>query len=348
MGIGIHTGSTHRKSYLMGVQDFWKAEIHNPGSPHHGKTIGSLGKLVTLKEVAIRPPGPDGETKEGRVRVAVDASLLIYSSALGTVQTDSLTDKDGNSTVHNNTILNKSMQLETAGLEAIWVFDSPEPNELKKLAYARRAEAKAKAVEANKPKSNFKLTSALIDDVKKQLSLSGCTYVQASTGIEAEQYAARLTIGPAHNRFCQYVVSGDSDVLMFGGNMLRMVREKSPSGKTSKTVYYSFEYEEVLKATGLTKEQLTRLGVALGNDFNARIPKCGPASAMRMVKEGKVFMSTEQNTVYRYYLSDIKGQMQPSDFIRSEYNREALIAFFVAKNFNKDRLEKMLPSSINT
>lgn len=327
----------------MGVIEFWKTVIHNPGSPHHGKTISSLGKLVTLKEIAVRPPGPDGETKEGRVRVAVDASLLIYSSALGTAQTDTLTDKDGNPTVHNNTILNKSRQLDLATLEAIWVFDSPEPNELKKLAYARRAEAKARAQESGHAKASFRMTSAIIEDVKKQLALTGCTYVQAPPGIEAEQYAARLTIGPASNRFCQYVISGDSDVLMFGGNMLRMVREKSASGKTARTLYYSYDYEEVLKATGLTKEQFTRMGVALGNDFNARIPKCGPASVMRMVKEGKIFMSTDQNVVYRYFQSDIKGKMQPGDFVNSKYDRAGLIAFFVAKNFAKDRMEKMLP-----
>lgn len=329
----------------MGVKNLWQAVIYNPGSPNHGKTIGSLGKLVTLKQIAIRPPGPDGETKEGRVRVAVDASLMIYSSSLGTAQTDTLTDKEGNSTVHNNTILNKSKQLDTSGLEAIWVFDSPEPNELKKAAYARRAETKAKAQEAGKIKASFKMTSALIDDVKKQLSLSGCTYVQAPTGIEAEQYAARLTVGPTYNRFCQYVISGDSDVLMFGGNMLRMVRQESASGKSAKTVYYSYDYDEVLAATGMTKEQFTRMGVALGNDFNDRIPKCGPATVMKSVKEGKIFMNTDQNTVYRYFLSDIKGMMQPGDFVRSEYNRDGLLAFFLAKNFAKDRMEKLLPVS---
>lgn len=326
----------------MGVTDLFKTVIYNPGSPYHGKTIGSLGKLVTLKQVAIRPPGPDGETKEGPVRVAVDASLLIYQSSLGTVQIDTLTDKEGNSTVHNNTILNKSLQLKNAGLEEIWVFDSPEPNEIKKLAYERRTQIKAKARETGNAKAGFSITSALINDVKTQLMLTGGTYVQAPTGIEAEQYAARLTVGPKHNRFCQYVISGDSDVLMFGGNMLRLVREKSPSGKSSKTVYYSYDFEDILAAIGMTREQFVRMGVALGNDFNARIPKCGPGTVMRSVKEGKVFLNTEQKTIYQYFMADIKGLMQPDDFVRGEFNKSKLLEFLVSKNFSKERVEKMI------
>lgn len=328
----------------MGVKDFFHTTISNKKSEWYGYTIEDLGVWVDLEDIAAPPECPDGTLVEGPVRVAIDASLTIWQSSLGTVQIDTLTDKDGNPTVHLNTIFNKIIQLRQAGLEQIWVFDSPEPNEMKKLAYANRAKSRAAAIAANKAKGGFKLTGVIIDEVKKLLSAMGCTYIQAPPGIEAEQYAARLTMGPKHQRFCQYVLSGDSDVLMFGGNLLRAKKVLSDTGKSSKTQYYAYDLDVILEETGMTRAQLIRMGVALGNDFNSRIEKCGPKTVMAAVKAKpqKVFLSSEQQAVYAYYASDIKDKMKAGDASASDYDREAVTKFLTDKNFDAKRVEARL------
>lgn len=328
----------------MGVKDFFHVVIKNKNSEWDGYTIEELGVWVDLEEIAVPPERPDGTQVEGPVRVAIDASLTIWQSSLGTVLIDTLTDKEGNPTVHLNTIFNKIIQLKQAGLEQIWVFDSPEPNEMKKLAYANRAKSRAAAIAAHKAKGGFKLTGAIIDEVKKLLSAMGCTYIQAPPGIEAEQYAARLTMGPKHQRFCQYVLSGDSDVLMFGGNLLRSKKVASESGKTSKTQYYTYDLDVILKETGMTRVQLIRMGVALGNDFNTRIEKCGPKTVMGAIKAKpqKVFLSSEQQAVYAYYASDIKDKMKAGDATASQYDRAAVTKFLVDKNFDAKRVDTRL------
>lgn len=328
----------------MGVKDFFRVVISNKESEWHGYTIEDLGVPVSLEDIATPPERPDGTLVDGPVRVAIDASLVIWQSSLGTVKIDTLTDKDGNPTVHIATVFNKIIQLKQAGLEQIWVFDSPEPNEMKKLAYANRAQSRANAIAANRAKGGFKLTSAIIAEIKALLSAMGCTYIQAPSGVEAEQYAARLTMGPKHTRFCQYVLSGDSDVLMFGGNLLRAKKVLSETGKTSKTQYYAYDLDYILEETGMTRTQLIRMGVALGNDFNSRIERCGPRTVMAAIKskKQKVFLSSEQQQVYAYYASDIKDKMQQGDIVTSEYDRDAVVAFLTSKNFDPKRIDVRL------
>lgn len=319
----------------MGVQQFFKIVVHNPNDPLHGKTVGEIGTAAQLSDFR-------GE------RLCDDASLAIYSSILAMPSTTHLTDSSGRTTIHINTIFNKVIQRAKAGIIQLWIFDSPEPNPIKHIAHEarslRRADATRRKTEAPDPaleKQEFKLDKQTVEEVQTLLRLMGITYVVAPPGMEAEQYGAFLTRGPEPGRFCKYMISGDSDVLMFGGNLLRIFSQKSTSGKSKRTVFQRFDLDNVLKTTGLSYQELLEVGVSLGTDFNeANEQGIGIKTIMKKRKD--VFITPAMNRAMEYYKSSISDKIGESDIVNSTYDRSGLTEFLVGRGFQPDRLNGRL------
>jgi flap endonuclease-1 len=249
-----------------------------------------------------------------------------------------LTDADGNTTAHVNTILAKILQLDKAGISQIWVFDSPKPNPLKA---AELADRDRKAYNSNDPKVQFRMKSKHVNDIKKLLTLMGIPWVEAPEGIEAEQYGAWMTRGevPA-SRFCQYMISGDSDVLAFGGNLLRPYSKLSATGKSKKTSYQVFELSDILQETGLSYDSFLEMAVTMGTDFCSKTPMIGVKTVIQKIKDEAVKFTPQQRKVIEYFKSRPPRSEQDAHF--SEYNKTELIDFLVSLKFNEEKVKERI------
>jgi 5'-3' exonuclease len=312
----------------MGVLNFFKIKIFNKKSEFNEKNIAEAGMPVTLKDLK-------------GMRICNDASLMIYQSILALESVQSLTDTSGNTTVHINVIFNKIIQQAEAGIDQFWIFDSPILNEMKIREYERRKERREKAAENDKNgKVAYKLTEKHVKDIQQLLTLMGIMYATAPPGVEAEQYGAKLTSGIPENRFCQYMLSGDSDVLFFGGNLLRISQATTATGKSKKTIYQKFDLSDLLKELGITYDEFLKVGVVMGTDFNEKADKIGPATVMK--KYNTAYITPAMQAAINYFKSDISEKIGEAEIIDGKYDRNALLEFLTSRNFNKERSEKRL------
>jgi flap endonuclease-1 len=307
----------------MGIGQFFQIVLTD-GS-FKNKPIGALAREVTFPKLK-------------NMRCCVDASGMIYSSILGMQHIDALTDSEGNTTSHINTIFAKVLLLDKNSISQIWVFDSPIPNQLKAVELKARNE---RAYNSTDPKVQFRMQSKHVNDIKTLLTLMGIPWIEAPEGIEAEQYGAWMTRGnvPAA-RFCQYMLSGDSDVLAFGGNLLRPYQKPSATGKSKRTVYQIYELSDILQETGLTYEQFLTMSVAMGTDFCDKTAMVGPKTVISRVKDDRIIKSPEQQKVVDYFKSQPPRNDYDAHF--SEFDKDGLVKFLVGRNFNEARINERL------
>lgn len=305
----------------MGVKNLFQIPVADSDHPQHGSPLRDIGEEIDLSDM------------KGH-RICVDASDFIYNSLLAFARVDTLTDSDGNSTGHILRIFSLVQSLHKSGVHQVWVFDSPKPNKFKKYEQEKRRERRAIAATNGQEKQSFVMTSKHVNDIKKLLALMGISYMEAPDGIEAEHYGAFLTAGTIGERFCTYMLSADSDVLVFGGNLLRHM--KPPGSK--KTVYKVYEQDEVLEALGITYDQLLQVAVCLGTDFqSAKVARIGPKTVIKKVKDESVTFTEELIEVMDYMRSD-----PPSEgvqYIENELDADGLRAFLLEKNFASDRID---------
>jgi flap endonuclease-1 len=310
----------------MGVISFFQIEIAKPKTKEEiPKTIGSLSREITL-------------LKMRGMRLCIDTPNMIYSSILAMASIQALTDAEGKTTAHINTIWAKIIGLDQAGIQQIWIFDSKKPNPLKAAELKRRHE---KAFNSTDPKVQFRMNSEHVEDIKTLLRLCGQTYVEAPDGIEAEQYGAWMTRGPvARARFCQYMISADSDVLAFGGNLIRPYQKPSSTGKSKRLVYQVYELSDILSETNMNYDKFLEVCVAMGTDFCDKTPGIGVKTAIDKVRTGKISLNPHQESVIAYYKS--KPNFSVSDISYNTYDKAELEQFLVSKNFKLDRVQERM------
>ncbi len=310
----------------MGINQLFNILITNQG-PYHGKTIGNLGREISLSILKNN-------------RICIDASGMIYSSILAMREITALTDSRGDTTAHINTILNKVLQLNKFGIQQIWVFDSPIINPMKQIELENRRLRREKS---NDPRVQFKMTSKHVDDIKKMLIDLGIMIIIAPPNIEAEQYCAWLTQHDTSTpAFCKYVLSNDSDVLAFGGNLLRSITTKTTTGKSSKTIYLAYDLNDILESINFTYLQFTRMCVVMGTDFNEKTPRVGVKTVMNKIYTSAISVTNEQFAVQKYFMAQMNQVTEDAEMICESYNEERLLKYLAGFNFNIDRVKKML------
>lgn len=274
--------------------------------------------------------------------IGIDASVLTYEICLGHASMRGLTDKHGNSTVPHNTLVNINSKYHKLGVKGlIYVFDNPKPNPMKiKEQKKRRAtmkRAEQKLAECPREdvdrleKRTFKITDALIQEIKRVLNLMGIAWVVTPEGYEAEHLGATL----CKQRVIDVFVTSDSDALLFGAtSIVRRVRSKS-----KKKIYEQYLIDNVLTDYELTQEQLVHLGVILGTDFADKTRGIGAKTVL--TRGLTVILTDEQKKAKKYFLSDCP--FTPDMIHKENANKEVLIEWLVSeKNFNRERLTKVL------
>ncbi|NHJ47135.1 MAG: flap endonuclease-1 [Asgard group archaeon] len=237
--------------------------------------------------------------------VAFDGNNILYQFLTRIRQADGslLTDEEGNITSHLSGLLYRMSRIITSGISAVFIFDGKPPEEktkellkrkqLKKQAEIAYAEALQKGDEElarSYAQRTARLTSPIIEDSKKLLSILGVPFIQAP--MEGEGQAAAM----AHKGDVWASCSQDYDSLLFGTP--RLVRNLTVSGKRKlprKNVYVEVKPElimlnESLKAVELTREELIEIAILLGTDFNPDgigISGIGPKTAYKLIQEHK-------------------------------------------------------------
>ncbi len=272
--------------------------------------VTELGKLI--------PPSVRKQVElsqlAGKV-IAVDAYNALYQFLASIRQPDGtpLMDSKGRVTSHLSGLFYRTINLLEHEIWPVYVFDGKTP-EMKLMEIARRKKHREEALErwlkamergdreeARKyARRALFLTSEMVEDAKRLLTLMGVPWVQAPADGEAQAaYIARKGDAWAAG-------SQDYDALLFGAPVL--VRNLAITGKRklpNREEYVEvkpeiIELDAVLKALRLRdRSQLVDLAILLGTDFNPDgVPGIGPQKALRLVHE---FGSIENmlNTVLR-------------------------------------------------
>lgn len=313
----------------MGILNFFKIIISNEGSKFDNVELKTLcQKLKSLAELKNNPL----ITKQ--ITVGIDASNVIYSSILAMKHVNTLSDKNGNTTSHIYTIFNKILMYNKLGFRQIWIFDSHIPNTLKSKTLKKRKEKKEKS---DNEKVKFGMTAKHVDDIKRLLTLMGISYIISPPQIEAEQYGAFLTQNEnPNNRLCQYMISNDSDVLMFGGNMLKCGYDKKPNSSTRTPYFYIYEISNILRCCNMKMEEFVKMGVVAGTDFNEKTPRVGIKTIMKRIKKNSIIMTEEQKIAYNYFTMDITNIIRKHPPIVSKYNEIGITEYLTSLEFTAE------------
>ncbi|HUU75126.1 MAG TPA: flap endonuclease-1 [Methanoregulaceae archaeon] len=231
---------------------------------------------------------------------AIDAHNALYQFLSIIRQPDGtpLMDSRGRVTSHLSGILFRSVNFLERGIRPVFVFDGKPPDFKEETIEQRRAVRKeaderwrdalerGDVQEAYKQaRSASKIDDEVIKTSKALLSLMGMPYVEAPSEGEA-QAAYMVESGDA-----RYGVSQDYDTLLFGAPTL--VRNLTVSGKRrmrGRTITVSPEkimLSDVLKGLAVTREQLIRIGILVGTDFNPGVRGIGAKTALKIIHRGE-------------------------------------------------------------
>jgi len=324
---------------------------------------------VNLKDLLIRHEINLEELAGKTLAVDTFNMLFQFLTTIRTPDGNYLTDSKGRVTSHLIGLFNRTAALLQHGVKLIFVFDGVAP-ELKQQERQRRAGIKANAqkdyaaaeergdTEAMKKYAvrTTTLTSSMLDDAKKLLTLLGIPFLQAPS--EAEAQCAKMVIqGKAWA-----VASQDYDALVYGG--LRVVQNLSITGRRRKihgkgTIMIQpvlIDLQENLTMLSITHEQFIRLAMLVGTDFNyGGIKGIGPKKALALVKKyitpEELFTQTNWNSfsttpwqkVYETMAHiPVDSNLLPK---KPELDVEALQTFLIDEHdFNPERVHTTLQS----
>jgi hypothetical protein len=320
----------------MGGKDFYKIVTSN------NRSIDDLfDKLSDLSSF-------EGKT------MAIDAPYFIYRSLKIINDATRLTDAEGNITNHIKAILDRILMMKKLNIGMIWVFDNPTPNVYKAEESKKRKATKEKS---NNDKVKISMTSQHIEEIQTILKFLGITYATAPQDVEGEHLAAQLT---KNNEYCDYVLSGDSDILAFGGNLLRFSNNPFNPDKKMKTFYQQINFADLVSKLGmdtfiakneginiddprvmkLARADLCRLSVSLGNDFVDKTPRVTKNTVLNKYFNNSLSFNEKQCEIINYMIKEVT--IVPELFTTSEKNIEGLIEYLSSKNFDIARYRSKL------
>lgn len=177
-------------------------------------------------------------------------------------------------------------------------------------------------------KQTVRPTPDLIRKLKRLLRAMGIPFIDAPT--EAERYCASLKL----NGLVDYVVTEDSDTLVYGTSIVSKIETKSHSG-------LEFCHDEILSELNLTKHEFRDFCILCGTDYNERIRGIGPNKGLEKLKSHKLEDLMENVDPIRklFDLDTVKSieYCTPPDFL-------ALNDFFNDEEIVVYGLEKILPN----
>ncbi|KAJ9247129.1 hypothetical protein DTO021C3_8492 [Paecilomyces variotii] len=306
-----------------------------------------------------------GEIKNhfGR-KVAIDASMSIYSFLIA-VRSDGqqLMSDTGETTSHLMGMFYRTLRMVDNGIKPLYVFDGAPPK-LKSGELAKRTARKAEATEAHEEaketgtaediekfsRRTVRVTREHNAECKKLLKLMGIPYIDAPTEAEA-QCAVLARAGKVYA-----AASEDMDTLCFEAPIL--LRHLTFSEQRKEPIQ-EIHLSRVLEGMDMSREQFVDLCILLGCDYLEPIPKVGPNTALKLIREHgsleKVLESFEKDPKKKYVVPEdwpyqdarelfLHPDVRPADHPDCDFkwenpDVEGLVDFLVKdKGFSEDRV----------
>ena len=239
----------------------------------------------------IMKHSPDAVTNENLYklsgkRVAVDASLILYQQLLKSPGKIFKNSK-GKITSHITGVFYKIMNYISLNIEMIFIFDGKPPDN-KQDCINQRKEKSKKAKEASLTsnseeekqkleKSALRLTSEMINDVKRLLNLMGISYIHPDVG-EGEAYASEL----CRMGYVDYVLTEDMDTMAYA--CPKLIRNCIDKSLKRKDIVSIFDYTKLINDIELSHEQFLDFCILCGCDYCPVVPRIGEVTAMKLIK----------------------------------------------------------------
>ncbi|EGX92433.1 DNA-repair protein rad2 [Cordyceps militaris CM01] len=321
----------------------------------------------------------EGEIKQhfGR-KVAIDASMSIYSFLIA-VRSDGqqLTNDTGETTSHLMGMFYRTLRMVDNGIKPLYVFDGAPPK-LKSGELAKRFQRKQTALEGLEEaketgtaedvekfsRRTVRVTREHNAECQRLLALMGIPFIVAPT--EAEAQCAVLA--KAGKVFA--AASEDMDTLCFDSPIL--LRHLTFSEQRKEPIQ-EIHLDKVLEGLNMERKQFVDLCILLGCDYLDPIPKVGPTTALKLIREygtlEKVVEAMQNDSKKKYIIPEdwpyedardlfFSPDVRPADDPLCDVkwdkpDMDGLVKFLVGeKGFSEDRvrsggarLEKNLKSS---
>lgn len=288
-----------------------------------------------------------------------------------------LTNESGETTSHLMGMFYRTLRIVDNGIKPVYVFDGAPPKlksgELAKRI-ARKGEATAGLEEAKETgtaeevekfsRRTVRVTREHNAECQRLLKLMGIPYIIAPTEAEA-QCAVLARAGKVYA-----AASEDMDTLCFDSPIL--LRHLTFSEQRKEPIQ-EIHLDKVFEGLNMERKQFIDLCILLGCDYLDQIPKIGPNTALKMIREHgsleKVVEWIEKDSKQRYTIPEdwpykdartlfFEPDVRPADdplcdFKWEQPDVEGLVKFLVGeKGFSEDRvrnaavkLQKNLKSS---
>ena len=271
----------------------------------------------------------------------------------------------GSTTSHLMGLFYRTLRMADNGIKPLYVFDGAPPKlksgELAKR-FARKNEAAEQHAEAKETgtaedvekfaRRGVKVTREHNEECRRLLKLMGVPYIVAPTEAEA-QCAVLARAGKVYA-----AASEDMDTLTFNAPVL--LRHLTFS-EQRKMPIQEIHLEKVLEGLGLEMDAFIDLCMLLGCDYLDPIPKVGPNTALKLIKEhgsmenvvaamrdgslkGKFTLPDDypwEDARELFLHPDVRDAEDPEcDFNWENPDTEGLVQFLVEeKGFNEDRVK---------
>lgn len=292
---------------------------------------------------------------------ALDAHNAIYQFLSIIRQPDGtpLMDQEGRVTSHLSGILFRSASFIEKGIRTVWVFDGTPPDLKQETIRERRTvreQASEKWQEAlargdkeaayKHARSSSRIDDEVLRTSRELLDLLGLPCIQAPS--EGEAQAAYLV----QRGDCRYVVSQDYDTLLFGAPFLArnltVSGKRKIRGRSISVLPERIMLPAVLKGLSLTREDLIKVAILVGTDFNSGIRGVGAKTALRIVQNGgfeQAIMEkspdTDWETIADFFLHPPVNENYLLEWKNPD--REGILSMLCDRfDFSPDRIQRAL------
>ncbi|KAI5287372.1 Elongation of fatty acids protein 2 [Ascosphaera acerosa] len=286
-----------------------------------------------------------------------------------------LTSETGETTSHLMGLFYRTLRMVDNGIKPLYVFDGAPPK-LKSGELAKRFARKTEAQEAHEEaketgtaeeverfsRRTVRVTREHNEECKRLLRLMGVPYIEAPTEAEA-QCAVLARAGKVYA-----AASEDMDTLTFDAPVL--LRHLTFSEQRKEPIV-EIHLDKVLEGLNMKREQFIDLCILLGCDYLDPVPKVGPNTALKLIREHgsleEVVAAFEKDPKQRYVLPEdwpyqearelfLRPDVRPADDPLCDFKWEApdmegLVKYLcVEKGFNEDRVRgggERLKKSLN-
>lgn len=232
-------------------------------------------------------------------KIGIDGNFWMYQ-IMASMKTNNIKifNYQNNDITHIYGLYIRIISILKIGIKPLFVFDGKCPD-LKLNTIRKRIDEKnisRKKIEENnfendkqKKKlleNSFFISKKEIEDCKKLLFYMNIPFIQSFE--EADSQLAYLS----KNHFIDYVISNDTDILIFGSKNIL------PFFKSSNDIYKLINMETIKKKFNLTENDIIKLAIILGNDYNKSL-QIDSSLSIKSILDYKI--ESNYNDVINYY-----------------------------------------------